>query len=629
MKYPEEFNRQSEINLWLSANDSLSFDYSDGTEAENYLEECIKNATDLSFDSVELAKYIRDWPSEYHLSPKRNNLLRCLNLKKTDTVLELGAGCGSITRYLGENTGQVIAVEGSQKRAKINALRCRNLDNVNVICSNFQDLELTEKFDIVTLIGVLEYSGKYIEAENPYQLALENAKKFLKEDGILVIAIENKFGMKYFAGCSEDHTGLLFDGIEGYPSKYPVRTFGKKELQDLLKISGFNCHQFLYPFPDYKVPDVILNLDEIEKYNYDQPFIYNWLGYSNSRDYGRAKNEYIHEFLLGKQLEKNGLLSQFGNSFLVVSSPNSDHLIKKYIDENTFASKFNATRYKHFMTGTYLKKLDENNLVIEKDFLYPDLAKAYEETKESQGFLKHEIHEKTPFLDGILLIDLFIEAFRDKTKNVEESLLEPLNLWYQFLLKFSQTEGENIYLSGKYIDCVPWNLMIEKNGNLVYIDQEWEYLEKIELNYVLFRGLFFLYQMFNPWIGEVLKNKDIILTLKNFVIFCTDLLDIDVTSAKIDQYLEMEFKLQTTVSYLSSPNFTEYLNLLEQKTQFLITELFIEKYESQLQQTQSQLQQTQSQLFIAKETISGMESSKFWKLRNLWCKVKSVFINQN
>ena len=47
----------------------------------------------------------------------------------------------------------------------------------------------------------------------------------MKKNGKLYIAIENRLGMKYFAGYNEDHIGKPFIGIEGYDNKNKVRTF--------------------------------------------------------------------------------------------------------------------------------------------------------------------------------------------------------------------------------------------------------------------------------------------------------------------------------------------------------------------------------------------------------------------
>ena len=78
----------------------------------------------------ELAAAIRDWPSQYHLDAARANLLRPIAPASGATVLEIGAGCGAITRFLGETGATVLALEGSLARARIAASRCRDLDNV-------------------------------------------------------------------------------------------------------------------------------------------------------------------------------------------------------------------------------------------------------------------------------------------------------------------------------------------------------------------------------------------------------------------------------------------------------------------------------------------------------------------
>ena len=53
-----------------------AFPYSDGQAVEERLLQVLTEAADLSTMSRELVTKITDWPSEYHLSPKRHNLLR-------------------------------------------------------------------------------------------------------------------------------------------------------------------------------------------------------------------------------------------------------------------------------------------------------------------------------------------------------------------------------------------------------------------------------------------------------------------------------------------------------------------------------------------------------------------------
>lgn len=59
-----------------------------------------------------------------------------------------------------------------------------------------------------------------------------------EKDGRIVIAIENKYGLKYWAGCKEDHTGRYFDGLMGYPEGGSARTFTRQGLQRISVTAG-------------------------------------------------------------------------------------------------------------------------------------------------------------------------------------------------------------------------------------------------------------------------------------------------------------------------------------------------------------------------------------------------------
>lgn len=58
----------------------------------------------------------------------------------------------------------------------------------------------------------MEYQGSYTNSENPYKDFLKKIKQLLKPNGKLLIAIENQYGLKYWCGAREDHTGIPFEG---------------------------------------------------------------------------------------------------------------------------------------------------------------------------------------------------------------------------------------------------------------------------------------------------------------------------------------------------------------------------------------------------------------------------------
>lgn len=227
--------------------------YSDGS-VEDELLNIVRTYREDAFSKIIAEK--QSWPILYHLSHIRNNLVDWLPISKNDTILEIGAGCGGVTGCLADKAKSVTCIELSEKRSLINAYRNQERDNIEILLGNFEDVEKTldQIYDYITLIGVFEYGALYISGDQPYENFLRIVKKHLKPDGKLIIAIENKLGMKYWAGCREDHNGKLFAGIEGYPTTNGAQTFSRLELEQLLEKTGFRKNKFYYPYPDYKLP---------------------------------------------------------------------------------------------------------------------------------------------------------------------------------------------------------------------------------------------------------------------------------------------------------------------------------------------------------------------------------------
>jgi SAM-dependent methyltransferase len=301
------------------------FAYSDGSEAERYLFDVFDTTDDLGSASEALQLKIRDWPSEYHLSPRRANLLRPLPLEAGSRVLELGCGCGTISRYLGEVGCEVDAIEGSAVRAELARMRCRELDNVRVVQANFNRLLLPEsEYDYVLLIGVAEYARRFSPDSDSDRGAvidlLHRVRAALKPNGRVLIAIENRTGMKYLHGAHEDHYSLRFVGIDNYSEPGGIRTYTRREWRGIATDSGFDHHAFLYPFPDYKIPTVYLGEDYCQR----DPNAWCQLEMIESADYRFPFDPYIPETLTWQGYCAAGVLADMSNSFMVVLSQSAD-----------------------------------------------------------------------------------------------------------------------------------------------------------------------------------------------------------------------------------------------------------------------------------------------------------------
>ena len=154
-------------NVW-SRPDFLGIAYDDGEIVEQRIGAIIEHASDISVLSTELRQHCTDWPSLYHLSSTRANILRPFqDVLEGRDVLEIGAGCGAITRYLGESGAHVLALEGTPRRAAIARSRTRELPNVMVVTDRFDDFKWDHQFDVITLIGVLEYANLFMSGDDP------------------------------------------------------------------------------------------------------------------------------------------------------------------------------------------------------------------------------------------------------------------------------------------------------------------------------------------------------------------------------------------------------------------------------------------------------------------------------
>ena len=306
-----EMNSMSQLNLeYVNSTDA----YSDG-ESELELLKLFQESSNIQDDIESILLGNPSWPLLYHLSPTRRNLLNWYPFNKHSSLLEIGGGCGALTGLFCEKVKNVTAIELTKMRSEIIYHRHRNYSNLEIIAGNLHDIKIEQKYDYVTCIGVLEYAGRFTKTENPYLDFLNVLKSYLKPAGILILAIENKFGLKYWAGAREDHTGRLFESIENYPATPDINTFGKPELIKLLNNSGFRKQDFYYPMPDYKLPLEIFS----DKYRPTRRHNIR-PGLLPSQDLSATREHVFEEKRASDNIIDNNMFDFFANSFLVFAS---------------------------------------------------------------------------------------------------------------------------------------------------------------------------------------------------------------------------------------------------------------------------------------------------------------------
>ena len=489
--------------------------YSDGAVEDRLLE--IARASAPEDLDAAVAKEA-DWAVLYHLSHVRENIAASLQLSKDDSVLEIGAGCGAVTGALAEMAGSVTCIDLSRRRSLVNAWRHRDLDNIKILVGNFQDIEknLTEKYDCITLIGVFEYAQAYIASSGadggaediaaPYAEFLRLIRTHLKEDGKLVIAIENRLGLKYWAGCREDHTGNLFEGLENYPEKPGVRTFSRPELEDLFDRAGFFHREFYYPYPDYKLPSVIWSDRYLPSKGDLNTNIYN---------FDRERLILFDERAVYDSLLQSGQYPLFSNSYLVILSQRK---VPERSGEKVIYARCSNERSRNYAVCTRILEDASGRRIVEKEASYPEgrahvkdmcshareLQKLFEDTNirvnrayPAENAVRFEYLSASQTLEEHLR-RLCADGNREEAVRILHDLCAMLEKKavsdFTFTRSFAETFGQIDWPAGAKtlpvtdLDMVPENFLMESpEGTWHLIDYEWTYTFPVPVRFVMYR----------------------------------------------------------------------------------------------------------------------------------------------
>ncbi|GBE09146.1 hypothetical protein BMS3Abin11_02277 [bacterium BMS3Abin11] len=521
---------QATSGLWhlLGADVQDDFTYSDGDDEESYVKKIIANAADTSSTSAELESHIHDWPSEYHLTTKRAHLLRALDLSGLENVLELGCGCGAISRYLAEQGMNVDAIEGSFRRAGIAHSRCRDLDNINIVNANFNRLKLPRQaYDAVFLIGVLEYARRFCpDAADDRAAVLEilaAVQESLLPDGVVITAIENRLGLKYLMGATEDHYGVPYIGINRYPDSAGICTYDHVEWCSILDDAGYNSNVFLVPFPDYKIPTVVLHEEFL-----NDPSAASHLRGTVSRDYLRVLDSNFDEYLFWQACVQNGSLLEFANSYLIIAGRDNGTVDK--IASFDFAHFTGSQRKAEFRTSTR-KHRDEK--IVRKQ----RLGRVVNKNAAASGLQQICIDED--YLTGRVLADDWLQTLM--TWQDQQRLITLYQGYYEFLKEYAAKHP----VAKDIFDMLPFNIIVDVSGNYHSFDREWQLDEKLTAEFVLFRALFwFVYgnsRQFAPLFDNNGWNS-----IREYLVSSFEQLGL-VLSGKLQAYVAMEDRFQAVI----------------------------------------------------------------------------------
>lgn len=479
----------------------VTLGYEDGAEKlENVRpeDELVRLLVEQKMDSRKCPE--NAWPVLYHLSHLRSNLTQWLPIKETETVLEFGADSGQLTGGFLAKAKEVTALEESISRSRILAMRHQDAENLKVCAGNiWEKLEqLGGTYDWIIAPGLLSEAGKYFSGtrEEAAAIALKTIKKYLKKEGHLVLAADNRFGLKYFAGAMEPHTGRYFDSLEGKGT-----TFSKSELQRILGNADLTENSFYYPYPERWFPMSIYS---------DQ-----WLPgtgelNTNLRNFEGERLVLFDEEKVYDQLIRDGRFPEFANTYLIVAGPALDVIYSKYSND----------RAERFAIRTDILRLPNHEFAVRKVPVtkaaksHVQDLKHWEEVLDERyrkcGLKANRCRIKNDsayfeFLHGNTLEERLdsLRKAKDYAGLSSEILKFKQLLWSalsedmqlfckseQFVQMFGNPDFQKAY-RGAQVNNLDWifgNLMETEEGTQI-IDYEWTFEVQVPAEYLLWRAV--------------------------------------------------------------------------------------------------------------------------------------------
>jgi len=514
--------------------------------------ECIKNYIEKDNQELYENKFGENVTEYelYHLSTVSQNLINWYPFNTKDTVLQIGGDLGELTQVFCNNCEKVVTIEQNIEKAKAIAKRYENRENLEIIVGNINDIILEERFSIITIIG-----------NNPKIKLKDNIQKLernLKENGKFIIAVDNKFGLRYFMGNPENILNKKFESLIGYnnePEK--IESFTKSSLEQIFNSIGYK-YTFYYPLPDYKMPNVIFSEKQKAKYNSIDK--YNPYYKENSTIIANEIDVYREILKTDQQM-----FEFFTNSFLIILEKEKNEELPLYISYN------NMRKEKYRLITKISKNVVEKKPVSkEAEGHYNNIKKNIELLQQNNiktvdyienGSIKSKYINQENLLNTVLtksleennqqefenIIEKYIQNLK-KNKKVEPEYKDTIFSKYNI-----QIEDKNILKELYFVENGFWDMTFKNcfyiENELYFFDQEWRE-KNVPIEYILYRSILYTISLRRYVNIEELFEKYHISKYKNIFEALDNKIQEEIRSNKIwkfysqNKYIDIDASLQ-------------------------------------------------------------------------------------
>ncbi len=406
----------------------------------------------------------------------QKGLIAWYDFRHGSSILYVGEKMDAIAEHLMKLSGTVYDEQGKKAGPELK-LTVASLENTRR--QEFID-EHKEAIDYIICVEKLE-------RETDPAAVLNDWRSLLREGGVCLLGMNNRFGIRFFCGDRDPYTERNFDGIEDYrraymkrEDRFTGRCYAKFEIEKMLDNAGFRSKRF------YSVLSNLQNPALLFEYGYK---IKEDLANRVFPAYGSPETVFLEEEPLYFSLLKNDMFHQMANAYFIEASPEAG-----CDGSNVLQVTSSMERSAEDAMVTIIR----NDGTVEKRCADPEGHKRLEDICAYTADLKsHGVDVVDIEMRESGIVMPYVDAptgqlyLKELLKTDKEAFLKAMDNFRDQILKSSEVVGGSaddelgLTLQYGYVDMVPLNSFFA-DGHFVFFDQEFR-LEKYPANAIITR----------------------------------------------------------------------------------------------------------------------------------------------
>lgn len=352
--------------------------------------------------------------------------------------------------------------------------------------------DMGEAYDAIIAIHTIERIAEKAEF-------IRRCYKALQPDGVLLLGMDNRLGLRFFCGDRDPYSNHVFDSIDGY-RRLGYRGIDRNSLKGmlldrhtadgLLDGIGFARIKYYTIMPLLEMPQMIFSEDYFPKEE---------LGTRYFPMYHYPDTAFLEEEHLYDVIIKNGLFHKLADSYLIECSKGGEASDILQVTET-----LNRSRRDSFITvvrgdntvekiPAYMEGRDKLRRLIENSAELKSRGLNVVDARMDDG--KYVM----PYIDAETAVLYFRRLFKENF----EFFLKELDRYMEtiamssdaidraFLSEEERELSSGSYMEKGYFDLVPINCFV-KDGDFIFFDQEFCF-ERYPLNVLIYRAIDMIY----------------------------------------------------------------------------------------------------------------------------------------